>query len=54
MRKKVRCKDILKKNFLRQAILVIKVTELAENLGVKNAKWDREDGYYVTTAISTL
>lgn len=47
MRKKVRCKDILKKNFLRQAILVIKVTELAENLGVKNAKWDREDGYYV-------
>lgn len=47
MRKKVRCTDILKKNFLRQAILVIKVTELAENLGVKNAKWDKEDGYYV-------
>lgn len=59
MRKKVRCTDILKKNFLRQVAilklekhvyknnLVIKVTELAENLGVKNAKWDKEDGYYV-------
>ena len=27
--------------------MVIKVTELAENLGVKNAKWDRKDGYIV-------
>ena len=27
--------------------LVKKVTELAENLGVKNAKWDKEDGYVV-------
>lgn len=27
--------------------MVIKVTESAENLGVKNAKWDKEDGYVV-------
>lgn len=27
--------------------MVIKVTELAENLGCKNAKWDKEDGYVV-------
>lgn len=27
--------------------MVIKVTDLAENLGVKNAKWDKEDGYFV-------
>jgi ribonucleoside-triphosphate reductase len=30
--------------------LVIKVTELAENLGVKFAKWDKEDGYFVPRA----
>lgn len=27
--------------------IVLKVTELAENLGVKNAKWDKQDGYVV-------
>lgn len=25
----------------------MKVTELAENLGVKNATWDKKDGYFV-------
>ena len=25
----------------------MKVTELAENLGVKNAAWDKKDGYFV-------
>ena len=27
--------------------IVIQATELAENLGVKNAKWDKQDGYVV-------